>query len=331
MSLINQMLKDLEKRSKTNMNTALSGLHYSFDEKKPHSYKKIMIAFVIILIVFLCMYQRSQSFLKLDVPPYFQQAVISKTENFVKPEEIPLSRLTGIELESENNLTTLRFQLNHSVFYRINTLPHQNKIIILLDNASLVAGLPALRYLKTAVEHLEIQTFNKNNLKIILSLKPETELKRLDLISENKKYELQLEFLSLETADKFKKPTEEKNSILYHQAEAQAKVLVTQGKIAEALRVLQRTSPPLNQYPDYHAFIAALYQKIGLSAIAAELYKQLLHVNPHKGAWWLGLAIAYETLGKQNEAEIAYTRAEKTNDLNPELRAYIESRIHTTG
>ena len=107
-----------------------------------------------------------------------------------------------------------------------------------------------------------------------------------------------------------------------------ARMLVDQKKIKEALELLEQTSPPITANPDYYAFIAALYQQQGNGELAANLYEQLLRQQPTKAVWWMGLGIALDTAGKHDEAAEAFSRAASNNGLSPELKAYVESRMH---
>jgi tetratricopeptide (TPR) repeat protein len=115
----------------------------------------------------------------------------------------------------------------------------------------------------------------------------------------------------------------------YPYAELKARILVKEGHLEDAINTLQSTAPALNKNPEYHAFIAALYQRQGNSLLAAKLYEQLLPLEPDNAMWWMGLGIAYEDLGKSSEALQAYARAERNDNLNPELKAYVQGRIHT--
>ncbi len=108
-----------------------------------------------------------------------------------------------------------------------------------------------------------------------------------------------------------------------------ARILVDEGKINKALYLLQMAPPLLTANPDYHAFIAALYQRQGHSLLAEKLYEQLLAVQPNNGKWWMGLGIALENMGKPTLAMEAYVKASASDYLSPELKIYAESRVHT--
>lgn len=106
-----------------------------------------------------------------------------------------------------------------------------------------------------------------------------------------------------------------------------ARILVDEGKINQALDLLQLAPPMLTTNPDYHAFIAALYQRQGKPLFAEKLYEQLLAVQPNNAKWWMGLGIALEGMGKPTLALEAYVKAGNSNQLTPELKIYAESRV----
>ncbi len=106
-----------------------------------------------------------------------------------------------------------------------------------------------------------------------------------------------------------------------------ARMLVDEGEINQALTLLQLAPPMLTTNPDYHAFIAALYQRQGKSQFAEKLYEQLLAVQPNNAKWWMGLGIALESMGKSTLAMEAYVKAGNSDQLTPELKIYAESRV----
>ncbi len=106
-----------------------------------------------------------------------------------------------------------------------------------------------------------------------------------------------------------------------------AEILVDQGKIKEAFHLLQKAPPTLEENPEYHALLAALYQRLGKSLLAEGLYEQLLKVEPSNSRWWVGLGIARESQNKKPEALIAFSKASMISSLSPELRNYVDSRI----
>lgn len=109
-----------------------------------------------------------------------------------------------------------------------------------------------------------------------------------------------------------------------------AELLVSEGKLNPALKLMRSAAPSLATHLDYYSFIAALYQQVGEYKLSAKLYEQLLSINPNKAPWWIGLAIAFEAQEMPNEAANAFGRAYSSNELTPELRAFVEDRMRLT-
>lgn len=107
-----------------------------------------------------------------------------------------------------------------------------------------------------------------------------------------------------------------------------AQILVDQDELKEALALLQLSPPPINKNPEYHAFIAALYQRLNEPNLAENVYEKLVKVHPNNSTWWMGLGIARESLNKNKDALSAYKIAMNKENINPELRDHLQTRIH---
>lgn len=103
-----------------------------------------------------------------------------------------------------------------------------------------------------------------------------------------------------------------------------AEILMDQGKMSQALEVLQAYSPPFDENPEYYSFIAALLERQHKFSDAINLYERLLNLQPNNSIWWVGLGIAFESLGKKPEALAAFQKVNK-DSLSTELKAYVES------
>jgi Flp pilus assembly protein TadD len=109
-----------------------------------------------------------------------------------------------------------------------------------------------------------------------------------------------------------------------------ARLLVEEGKTEAALTLLEKISPQMSSDPEYYAFVAALYQRQGQVSLAGNLYKQLLALQPSNAKWWVGLGIALEASGDHSQAFDAYANADSIGGLDPELKSYLATRLHTT-
>ncbi len=111
-------------------------------------------------------------------------------------------------------------------------------------------------------------------------------------------------------------------------AKLYARVLLKQDKPAQAIAVLEHQPPPLGVDSDYHALLAAIYQQSGDHLKAAATYRDLLRVNPRQGNWWIGLGISLEQLEKYTEARSAYERARNGPGLSENLKEYVAKRLN---
>jgi MSHA biogenesis protein MshN len=127
-----------------------------------------------------------------------------------------------------------------------------------------------------------------------------------------------------EARDVIEQGLQQKPSYLPY-VQMKAHVLVSEGKVAEALNLLRSFTPALTVYPDYYAFIAALYQRLGQFAFSEKMYEELVKVEPNNGLYWAGLGISLNKLGQHAEAIDAFAKAEQLGNLNPELKHYVES------
>lgn len=110
-------------------------------------------------------------------------------------------------------------------------------------------------------------------------------------------------------------------------AKLRARILSKRGTTAEALELLMRSPPSLARDPEYHALIAALYQKQGEHGLAADLYRQVLAAEPQNAAWWMGFGISLEGQDQAGSALLAFRAASALSGLGQEPRRYVESRI----
>lgn len=106
-----------------------------------------------------------------------------------------------------------------------------------------------------------------------------------------------------------------------------AHLLIKQGDNKAALDALTRKIPDIEKATEYHALLAAVYQRLGQYANAATTYRKLVSIMPRKGVWWMGLGISLEAEGKMQDAINAFSRARRTNTLNSELLRFVDQRL----
>lgn len=113
-------------------------------------------------------------------------------------------------------------------------------------------------------------------------------------------------------------------------ARLQARLLADRGELGPAIAVLELARPGLRDDPDYHALLAALYQRAGDNAHAAQTYGELLRLRPAQASWWLGLGLALEAEGDAAGAAQAFVRAHQLGaGLEPAVLDWLSRRIAT--
>jgi MSHA biogenesis protein MshN len=110
-----------------------------------------------------------------------------------------------------------------------------------------------------------------------------------------------------------------------------ARLRVNAGDNAGALAVLQKYAPAAAGNAEYHAFIAAVLQRLNRHAEAVAEYQAALTLPARPSAqaaiWWLGLGISQEALSHKTEAREAFQRARASGTLNADLTAFVDQRL----
>src|SRR3989442_13331830 len=106
-----------------------------------------------------------------------------------------------------------------------------------------------------------------------------------------------------------------------------ARIMIESNDIPTALLVLQSHAAPPDRNPDFHAFAAALYQRLDRHKEAIEQYQTALGLAPSAGVWWLGLGISVQAVERRKDAREAFKRARSTGNLAPHLLSFLEQRL----
>ncbi len=106
-----------------------------------------------------------------------------------------------------------------------------------------------------------------------------------------------------------------------------ARVLLEQDGLDQAVAVLERSLPQISQDVDYYALLAALYQRQGRHDNAVALYQNMLKQNAMVGIWWIGMGISLEKLGDSDAARQAYEKARASGTLAAQMVQYTDNRL----
>ena len=106
-----------------------------------------------------------------------------------------------------------------------------------------------------------------------------------------------------------------------------ARIIVEHNDPAGALAVLQKHAAPPDRNPDFHAFAAALYQRLGRHPEAIDQYQQALRLAPSAGIWWVGLGISLQAAARPKEAFEAFSSAKAAGPLALDLKSFVDQRL----
>ena len=120
---------------------------------------------------------------------------------------------------------------------------------------------------------------------------------------------------------------EEAQSLSSALRQVQARLLMHQGNVAQAISTLEYSSPSMEESPEYYALLASFYQRSGQSEKAFDQYSQLIQSNETIADWWAGLGVSADQLKQSRQAKFAYQQALELPGLNMALDSYIRQRL----
>ena len=106
-----------------------------------------------------------------------------------------------------------------------------------------------------------------------------------------------------------------------------ARIMVERNDPSGALAVLQKHAAPPDRNPDFHAFAAALYQRLDRHQEAIDQYQQALRLAPSAGIWWVGLGISLQAAARPKEAFEAFSSAKAAGPLALDLMSFVDQRL----
>lgn len=106
-----------------------------------------------------------------------------------------------------------------------------------------------------------------------------------------------------------------------------ARLQVERGDVPQALATLQKTLPYAESLAEYQAFVAALLQRQERHDEAIAHYQAALKLAPGSGIWLMGMGLSLQALHRNDEARAAYQRALASNSLNAQLQAFVQNKL----
>lgn len=331
MSLINQMLKDLEKRRSRDLETSDSlSQNITWEtprNQNPFNWLNISIVFTLVVLVTVIGYLLWKVTIQnaeLSSSKKVQQAFIKKTKAKKKPvknktkvkKQIkPLAVAENSQAEViERNGAIAAEEINRSPPTKLKKKhrPLSNKqraeiaykkAYTLLQQGRMHQGK---EYLHEALSHFNLHIKSREMLAGIY-IKSGQFINAAELLNEGIRVVPDYPLF----------------------AKLYARVLLEQDNPQRAITILEQGSGfvAMDIEPDYFALLAATYQRVKKHEKAVDIYLQLVKIRPAAGVWWLGLAISLEKRGKNNAALEAYQRAQKTGSLKAGLVKFTHNRV----
>jgi MSHA biogenesis protein MshN len=110
---------------------------------------------------------------------------------------------------------------------------------------------------------------------------------------------------------------------------AAGRLLADQGRREEALSWLERGRDGLR--PADHALMGALLSQTLRYEAAVKSYQRALATDPNQGGWLLGLGLALEAMGRIEDAHVVYRNALERGDFKPEVARFLRQKLGMTG
>ena len=210
MSLINNMLKDLEKRKSRSTSLpyiALTDTKHSTSRFFP--YKQVLIVSIILFfltITILVLHDIISKPHLINVP---QGNTIEKSPVIPTIKEnmewLQPASILGITLQAKDNLTEISFLLDHVALYRLSNGNLPNQFYLTIANEKLKSELPAINHLNTAIQRIITQHINGDT-RFNLYTYPGAVIKYVNLNNENNNPELVIavEYQTTDTATSIK-------------------------------------------------------------------------------------------------------------------------------
>lgn len=106
-----------------------------------------------------------------------------------------------------------------------------------------------------------------------------------------------------------------------------ARLQLQQKRLAAATQTLLRAETAGENEPAYLSLLASTYQQQNRFQEAAPLYQTLTQLQPERAEHWLGLGICADNLQQPATALQAYQKALELRSLNGEVILYIQQRL----
>lgn len=335
MSLLNQVLQDLEKRNEQIIpeQHSLNNIKATSlaPQTKWHYFVLIIIFFIVIVALFFFNYKQSkvisthvspvpalpiakqQEKPPIKIPKTAHKQLSKKVITVEKKVEPVIKKKQTVQIKVTNNAKEPEKKSVTALL--MSTKSSANKVAEPVNNHQLAQSLfkSALKQRNLTEKQIKLQQVLKLNARHIdarlhlantllqqgLTNQAENVLKQGNLL-----FPQNIQFINLHS-----------------------QLLLQQKKADTALSLLQQVDSNYIQDETYLGLMAAAYQQKNNFEKSLEIYQKLLSINAEKAEYWLGLAIAYENQAEKQHALYAYQQALNKNTLKTAIVSYIKQRI----
>ena len=331
MSLLNQVLQDLEKRNIETENTSDT---FKFNNIKAVSiatnkYSVSLLSLLLICIVLaLFAYQYFQPPSSTITPRPIQQP-IKKIDDNIKTKALPKTKQQSQATTSKitPKQTTQKKPSQPLIAQKVKTEKITSKTQTSKPKEKTIATPPILSS-KQKAARLYIDVKNQphsiekvNTLQQIISLNIHHIKARL-LLS-NTLLQLGLSQQASTLLDQ--------SLILFPQnlqlINLRSQLFLQNKQVKDALVLLQQIDANYINNEIYLSLLAAAYQQDKQHTNSLQIYQRLLNIDSENAKYWLGLAIAQDNMRQNQQAISAYQQALNKNTLQSTIVSYINQRI----
>ncbi len=109
--------------------------------------------------------------------------------------------------------------------------------------------------------------------------------------------------------------------------EWKARLRIASNDPQAGLQWLLKSKPKVAEHITYYGILASLASQLKHNELAAKTYLKLTTIQPQHGPWLLGLAISEERLGKYDSARRFYNKAKSANGLTTRAQVFIQQKL----
>ncbi len=329
MSLINNMLKDLEKRQKPAADIPYLLISTSSSATRLRIRTLyglglfLIVSVCVITLLFFLQNQKSTLIVTPMLKNTLQTPVNAAVENI---EWLRPITITGITVQMKDNMTELSFLLDHAALYRLTRHAVNNEISLIIEQSKLQSSLPRVDELNTGIQRLTSQNINGDTYINIL-LNAGATIKYIDLNSDNKNPELvmAIEHPSIETATEsqtttqiIKTPALQSFLSKHYQS---ALTAAQNGEYQTAIKQLQSVLKLDPQYHDARVALSALLIEHHQSSQAKKIIEEGLSLTPNYVPFTELKARILTLEGQVTQALVLLQHASPAMNENPDYYA----------